>query len=126
LASTLVLASGERVFVKAVAPAEHPRSGELYRKEAAVAEVLAAEVGAVLPAPAFRWSVEAQVPTAAGPQDWVVLAFDAADGPGPQLPWQSAELVEALDLVASVGRIEAPDHPRIPPVAAMVFQEWHL
>ncbi|HLS63705.1 MAG TPA: aminoglycoside phosphotransferase family protein [Ruania sp.] len=126
LASTLVLASGERVFVKAVAAEEHPFSGELYRKEAVVAEVLAAEVGAVLPAPAFRWAVEEAVEDGTGEQDWVVLAFDAADGPGPQLPWQPAELAEALDLVADVGRIEAPEHPRIPPVAAMVFQEWHL
>lgn len=126
LASTLVLGSGERVFVKAVVPAEHPRSGELYRKEAAVAPVLAGEVGAVLPAPAFRWSAEAQVSTAAGSQDWVVLAFDAADGPGPQLPWQPAELAEALDLVADVGRIAAPDHPQIPPVTEMVFDGWHL
>src|SRR5690625_3494285 len=116
LASTLVLASGERVFVKAVAAEEHPVSGGLYRKEAAVAEVLAAEVGATLPAPAFRWAAEESVEDGTGEQHWVVLAFDAADGPGPQLPWQVDELAEALDLVADVGRIAAADHPAIPPV----------
>ncbi len=126
LASTLVLASGERVFVKAVAAEEHPVSGELYRKESAVAEVLAAQVGAALPAPAFRWSLDGPVEDHTGEQDWVVLAFDAADGPGPRLPWRRPELAEALDLVADVGRIAAPDHPAIPPVTDMVFDEWHL
>uniref|UniRef100_UPI0023F1B0A7 phosphotransferase family protein n=1 Tax=Ruania albidiflava TaxID=366586 RepID=UPI0023F1B0A7 len=126
LASSLVLASGERVFVKAVAAEEHPVSGGLYRKEAAVARVLAEEVGAALPAPAFRWSVDTAVPAESGSQDWVVLAFDAADGPGPQLPWRRPELAEALDLVTAVGRIGAPEHPEIGPVAAMVFDEWHL
>lgn len=126
LASTLVLGSGDRVFVKAVAPGEHARSGELYRKEAAVARVLADHVGVALPAPAFRWSLDAPVPTGAAEQDWVVLAFDAADGPGPSMPWHPAELAEALDLVAAVGRIEAPEDPQIPPIAAMVFDQWEL
>src|SRR5699024_7042836 len=126
LASTLVLASGERVFVKAVAAEEHPVSGGLYRKEAAVAEVLAAEIGATLPAPAFRRAAEESVEDGTGEQDWVVLAFDAAGGPGPQLPWQVDELAEALDLVADVGRIAAPDHPAIPPVTETVFDGWHL
>src|SRR5699024_12412795 len=58
LASTLVLASGERVFVGAEAAEEHPLSGELCRKGAVVAEVLAAEVGAVLAAAAVRRGVE--------------------------------------------------------------------
>ncbi|UFU07688.1 phosphotransferase family protein [Ruania halotolerans] len=119
MASVLETASG-RVFVKVASANQNARSAELHRKEAAVSEVLR-DVGEELPAPAFRWSVEVE----SGGDTWVVLAFDAADGPGPRIPWQAEELGEALELVGAVGRLRAPDHPEIGPVRELIFGEWH-
>ncbi|SEF00463.1 phosphotransferase family protein [Ruania alba] len=119
MASVLTTAHG-RLFVKVASARQNAHSVELYRKEAAVSVALRA-VRNEVPAPAYRWSVETEI----GDDTWVVLAFDAADGPGPRIPWQPAELTEALDLVAAVGQVPAPDDPAIQPLAEMVFDEWH-
>lgn len=115
LASTLMLASGERVFVKAVGEELNAFAVELYRREAAVAPLLDERV----PAPAFRWNAE----TSIGGQDWVALAFDAADGPGPGEPWTADGTAAAVDLADRIGDLEAP--AGLPRFADEPFRHWH-
>ena len=114
LASTLVTASGDRVFVKTVGESLNAFAVELYRREAAVAPLLDGRV----PAPAFRWSAE----TSIGGQDWVALAFDAADGPGPGRPWTADGVAAALDLADRIGDLQAP--AGLPPFADEPFRHW--
>ncbi|UFU02096.1 aminoglycoside phosphotransferase family protein [Ruania suaedae] len=119
MAATLVTEGGDRVFVKVASRVQNEFSAELYRREAAVNEALRPVAGQ-LPAPAFRWSAELET----GGNTWVMLAFDAADGPGPGIPWQPGDLAEALDLVAAVGRVAAPEDPAIESISALEFGEW--
>ena len=115
LASTLVTGYGERVFVKAVGESLNAFAVELYRREAAVAPLLDARV----PAPAFQWSAE----TSIGGQDWVALAFDAADGPGPGDPWTAGGVAAAVDLADRIGDLQAP--AGLHPLAEEQFRHWH-
>ncbi|MBZ2199502.1 phosphotransferase family protein [Occultella gossypii] len=115
MAATLVTADGGRAFVKAVATSFHERSAELYRQEAAVAAILPPDV----PAPRLRWTLD--------DGDWIALGYDAAEGPGPVTPWQPDELREALELIATLGRVSAPRVDLITPLnEADTFGEWHL
>ena len=115
LASTLVLASGERVFVKAVGESLNAFAVELYRREAAVALLLDERV----PAPAFQWSATASIDG----DDWVALAFDAADGPGPGEPWKAEGVAAAVDLADRIGDLQAP--VGLDPLAEEEFRHWH-
>ncbi|WP_168211793.1 phosphotransferase family protein [Ruania zhangjianzhongii] len=115
LASTLVTGSGERVFVKAVGESMNTFAVELYRREAAVAPLLDERV----PAPAFRWSAEESI----GGDDWVALAFDAADGPGPGDPWTADGIAAAVDLADRIGDLDAP--AGLPAFADEQFRHWH-
>lgn len=96
MAATLSTAGGERVFVKAVSTSFHQRSAELYRDEARVNALL--PVGA--PAPRMHWAFD--------DGDWVVLAFDAADG-GVPVPWQRPDLAAALELLTRLAALPAPE-----------------
>src|SRR5699024_9397526 len=115
LASTLVTESGERVFVKAVGESMNAYAVELYRREAAVVAHLDDHV----PAPAFRWSAESRLDG----QDWVALAFEAADGPGPGRPWTPAGVAAAMDLADRIGDLEAP--AELDELAEQSFGHWH-
>lgn len=95
MAATLIAANGTRTFVKAVAETQHQRSAELYRQEAHVNALLPA--GA--PAPTMRWSVD--------DGDWVILAFDAADGEL-GLPWTAPDIERVLDLYSRLADLPAP------------------
>ena len=115
LASTLVTESGERVFVKAVGESLNAFAAELYRREAAVV----AHLGDHVPAPRFRWSAEARLEG----QDWVALAFDAADAPGPGRPWTPAGVAAAMDLADRIGDLDAPEG--LEELAEEPFGYWH-
>jgi aminoglycoside phosphotransferase (APT) family kinase protein len=84
LAARLRLASGERVFVKAVGSAPNPDSPAMHRREAMIAAALPASV----PTPRFLWSYD--------DGDWVTLAFEDIDGRHPAVPWLPEELRRAL------------------------------
>src|SRR5699024_6675682 len=114
-ASTLGTESGERVFVKAVGESLNAYAVELYRREAAVV----AHLGEHVPAPAFRWRAEAHLDG----QDWVALAFDAADAPGPGRPWTPAGVAGAMDLADRIGDLEAPEG--LHELAEEPFGYWH-
>lgn len=115
LASTLVTGYGERVFVKAVGESLNAFAVQLYRREAAVAPLLDERV----PAPAFQWSATERIDG----DDWVALAFDAADGPGPGRPWTAAGVAAAVDLADRIGDLPAP--AELDPLAAEEFRHWH-
>ena len=115
LASTLVTASGERVFVKAVGESMNAFAAELYRREVAVARLLDERV----PAPAFQWSAAESIDG----DDWVALAFDAADGPGPGDPWTADGIAAAVDLADRIGDLDAP--AGLPAFADEQLQHWH-
>ena len=115
LASTLVTGYGERVFVKAVGESLNAFAVELYRREVAVAPLLDERV----PAPAFQWSAEESIDG----DDWVALAFDAADGPGPGDPWTPDGVAAALDLADRIGDLDAP--AGLPALADETFRHWH-
>lgn len=115
LASTLVTASGERVFVKAVGESMNAFAAELYRREVAVARLLDERV----PAPAFQWSAAESIDG----DDWVALAFDAADGPGPGDPWTADGIAAAVDLADRIGDLVAP--AGLPAFADEQLQHWH-
>lgn len=107
-ASRLALASGRRVFAKAMDAGEWPFQATLYRDEATVAAKLPPEV----PAPRFLgWSDDGH---------WVMLAFEWVDGFEPVRPWRRAELVRVVAAVSALAAATTPgpialpaDHPRL-------------
>jgi len=107
-ASRLLLADGERVFVKAADDETRGPFAAAYRKEASVVPALPADV----PAPALRW-----VHDAGG---WVVLCFDDVAGSHPVRPWQPVQLTAVLHTLGRVAEAMTPVPPRLvaPPFAA--------
>lgn len=101
LASVLELAGGDRVFVKAVG-GENDFTRWLYREEARRVALLPAGV----PMPAFRWwATFEDVPD--GP--WEVLAFDAAPGRPPRMPWLDDELAAVVRLASRIAEHTVPE-----------------
>lgn len=94
-ALTLLLADGDRMFVKG-ADAAHPDAARFHRREAQVAAALPA----TLPSPRLRWVAEAS--------GWVVLAFDAVAGRTPQVPWVAQEVDAVARLITQVAQTPAP------------------
>jgi hypothetical protein len=86
LAARLSLASGDRVFIKAVHPSRNADSPAMHRREAAIS----AELPASVPAPHFRWQLDE------GPHGWIILAFDDIEGVPPAQPWREDELMRVL------------------------------
>lgn len=112
MAATLTTAAGDRVFVKAVSTAFHERSAELYRAEARINGLLPDGV----PAPRMRWHLEHE--------DWVVLAFDAADGEL-ALPWDEQMLAQVLELYAELASVPAPAGLPTVPHELAALSGWH-
>lgn len=95
MAATLTTGEGDRTFVKAVSTSFHERSAQLYRAEARVNALLPDGV----PAPELRWSFD--------DGDWIVVAFDAADG-DVAMPWAEPALAEVLALYDTLAAVDAP------------------
>ena len=86
------LADGRRCFIKAVSPAQNPRSPDMHRREGQVTRVLPAE----LPVPELIEVID--------DGEWVVLIFSEIDGQPPALPWSFEDLestFRALDDLAA-------------------------
>ncbi|MEU4326488.1 phosphotransferase family protein [Nonomuraea dietziae] len=99
---------GRRAFVKACGSSPNPDSIRAYRREAAIAASLPADV----PAPRLLTSFDTG--------DWVALVFEDIEGRPPAMPWRDEELRRVLD---AVGKLSARLTPS--PVEAPTFAERH-
>ncbi len=102
----LVLRTGQRAFVKAIAPdAESgaPGGQDFYRREARIAANLPGDA----PAPRLLADWEEG--------GWVVLVFEDVDGRHPVLPWDRNELRSVLDAVAMLADRLTPSPVDAPP-----------
>lgn len=102
-ASVLTLATGRRVFAKAIDGVHWPDQTDSYRTEARTAAALPASV----PSPPLLGTTEVD--------GWILLVFAAVPGHVPHEPWRLQELQRTL---AAVTTHEAPahlqsDHPRL-------------
>ncbi len=102
-ADRVVTRTGERGFVKAVSPAQNPRSAELARREA----VITAALPAGAPTPALLGTFD--------DGEWVVLVLEDVDGRHPRTPWVADELDAAVrglrDLARALTPAPLPDVP---------------
>ncbi len=94
LASTLTLADGSRVFLKAAHRVAQKMSASSYAEEARKLGLLPTDR---LPAPRLRW--------ADTDGDWVVLCFEVVDAEPPQRPWVDTELQRCLDSLTEISRV---------------------
>jgi hypothetical protein len=91
LASRLVLADGQRVFVKAASRSAQRAVATAYAEEARVLGLLPGQ----LPAPRLLWAE----PDLHG---WTVVAFVDVDGRPPRRPWREPEVRACLDALTAV------------------------
>ncbi|KOX11674.1 phosphotransferase family protein [Nocardiopsis sp. NRRL B-16309] len=96
LASRLVLADGQRVFVKAIHEGRDPHTPGLYRREIEVTKTLPPAA----PAPRSLWTYD--------DGDWVMLAFEDIDGHTPAQPWQPQELERVVATLADMADALTP------------------
>jgi hypothetical protein len=96
LASRLVSADSDEVFVKAVSKAANPVSIEIHRREARIATAL--PVGPHVPR--LRWTID--------DGEWVILAFDHLAGTTPALPWRADELDRVLGAITELSSSLTP------------------
>ncbi|WP_052367035.1 phosphotransferase [Paraoerskovia marina] len=92
LASVLTLADGRRVFVKAASEATEPYTADLHRAEGETAVRIPDEV----PSPRFLWALD---------DEWVVLAFEVAEGRHPITPWSRYALARVLAAIDDLARV---------------------
>lgn len=96
LAARLRLASGARVFAKAVGVSGNPAAVRMHRREAAVAARLPASVAA----PRLLWSEDFG--------DWVALVYADVEGCSPVLPWRAEEWARVHAAVVELAGTPAP------------------
>lgn len=96
LAARCTLATGERVFIKAVSPDQNPQSTRIHRREAEVASALPPSV----PAPRLRHVHDDGT--------WVALVFDDVDGRQPTEPWTGDDLDVVVPAIAAFHRSVTP------------------
>jgi serine/threonine protein kinase len=115
-ADRVVTASGERAFVKAVSPAQNPRSAEMARREAYVTAALPGHA----PTPALLGTFD--------DGEWVALVLEDIDGRHPRTPWVQTELdaaVRALrDLAHALTPSPLPEAPTAAEHLADDFGGW--
>ncbi len=95
-ADRVLLASGRRAFVKAVSAGVNQTSARLHRREAAISAALPPGV----PAPKFLGMYDDGT--------WVALALADVAGRHPQEPWEEAELLAVLDVLAAMAVLPLP------------------
>lgn len=83
-ADRVVTGTGERAFVKAVSPAQNPRSTEMARREALVTAALPRHA----PTPQLRGCLD--------DGEWVVLVLEDVAGRHPRTPWVADEIDAAV------------------------------
>jgi len=110
LASRLTLASGKRIFVKAMGRAFLPDGPEILRREARVLSALAG----LAPVPRLEHRVESD--------DWVALVLEDVEGRSPQQPWDQAELGQVLSAMTRLAETLTPA-PITAPTAAEHWQD---
>jgi Ser/Thr protein kinase RdoA (MazF antagonist) len=108
-ADRVVTSSGERAFVKAVSPAQNPRSAEMARREAHVTAALPAEA----PTPALLGTFD--------DGDWIVLVLQDVDGRHPRTPWVQDELAAAVRGLRDLADALTPSPLADAPAAAEQF-----
>lgn len=111
LASRLLLANGQRVFVKAVSGAVNPQSPAMHRREAQISAVLPPEA----PTPRLLWSFE--------DDPWVVLAYEDIDGWNPAIPWKHDELDRVLAAIDELARQLTPSPIEAPPIGELLADD---
>jgi hypothetical protein len=117
VAARVQLASGERVFVKAVGSVPNADAPGLHRAEARVAGALPG--GA--PVPRLLAHVEVD--------GWVALVFEDVVGRTPAQPWEPAELARVLAASADLAALLDPAPLAAPTLAeryAEKFRGWRL
>jgi len=105
-ADRVVTRTGERAFVKAVSPAQNPRSAEMARQEAFITAALPAHA----PTPALLGTFD--------DGDWVVLVLEDIDGRHPRTPWVADELDAAVRGLRYLARALTPSPLPGAPAAA--------
>jgi hypothetical protein len=103
VAARLLLADGDRAFVKAVCSSPNPQSPVMHRREARIAAALPVHV----PAPALRFAYDD------GDGEWIVLVFDDINGHNPELPWRTEDLDRVLQAVHELAVALTPAPIRI-------------
>ncbi|ROS78433.1 phosphotransferase [Cellulomonas sp. PhB143] len=93
IASTVTLASGRRMFLKAASVVEEPFAADLHRAEAETAVRLPEAV----PAPEFLWTY--------ADDEWIVLAYEVVAGDHPTTPWGRYALARALAAIDDLSRV---------------------
>jgi hypothetical protein len=101
-ASRLILPDGQRAFAKAMDARAWPFQAAMYAVEARVAALLPQD----LPVPRFLGSVD--------DEDFVILAFECADGAEPAGPWRPAELAQVAAAVSRFSLSVSPSPVRVP------------
>ncbi|HXL89480.1 MAG TPA: aminoglycoside phosphotransferase family protein [Streptosporangiaceae bacterium] len=101
VAARLLLAGGDRAFVKAVALETNPDSPAMYRTEAIITASLPPGI-----APRLLATFEAD--------GWVVLILEDIDGRLPARPWQPSELDRVLQAVTGLAQALTPAPASVP------------
>jgi aminoglycoside phosphotransferase len=104
IAARLLLADGQRAFVKAVGDINRDAPG-LHRAEARIAAALPPSA----PAPRLLGVIDSD--------GWVILAFDDVDGRLPVQPWRADELARVLAATADLADALTPAPIEAPPAA---------
>jgi aminoglycoside phosphotransferase (APT) family kinase protein len=105
-ADRVVTRTGDRAFVKAVSPAQNPRSAEMARNEM----VIAGALPAAAPVPRLRAAFD--------DGEWVVLIFEDVAGRHPRTPWEPAEVDLAVGGLRQLARTLTPSPVPQAPAAA--------
>lgn len=109
-ASRLLLADGQRIFVKAATSELHVFARPSYEREAAVVRGLPDAI----PVPRVLWTRDLGA--------WFVSAFEDVEARHPFRPWDPAELSAVLDVCALMARELTPVPASLPPPHPLA--EW--
>lgn len=94
-ASTLHAENGATLFVKTAHRTAQAVAARSYAAEAASLKRL----GSAIPSPKLLWVSDG---------DWIVLGFEHVPSRPPERPWNDDEFARALDLTATIARLEPP------------------